>query len=270
MLIQELLPLCGATTAVVEIGDGKLRELLRVPDDVPHRLFETATPVTDGTTVVAFLGPDPGMQVAADAVAPALRLLPVGGRVVLLLGWPIEELPYHQVLGALVEADCQVLQVVPLDKARRHGAYCAVVAARVDRLAPPRGYLDDTPIALPGEEPTLRTLLRLAGEHAFGDAVARPVRRGLAEARDRNAELARRIRQLEGELQTRDERITAVQQDLAAAREDTARLRASTTYQVGSALVQGARRPTRAIVSVPAGLARVWRHRTHGRQDRTR
>jgi hypothetical protein len=30
---------------------------------------------------------------------------------------------------------------------------------------------------------------------------------------------------------------------------------------VGNAMVQGARRPGRAIVSVPVGLIRVWRNR---------
>jgi hypothetical protein len=269
MLIHELLPVVGKTTEVVEVGDGALRELLRVPDDIPHRRFENDQSLPEGTTVVGFLGPKPDTQVDAEAIAPALRALPVGGRVVLLLGWPIEELPYHVLLSPLVDAECQVLQVVPLDKAHRYGAYGAVLAARVAQLAPARGYLDESPIELPGEEPGLRTLLRLAAEHIFGDIVARPMRRALGEVRDKTAEQAQRIRELERELRTRDQQLEAAEKRVASAREDIERLRASATYRVGSTIVQGARKPGRALVSVPVGLVRVWRHRGSRRSGRT-
>jgi hypothetical protein len=269
MLLHELLPLVGKTTEVVEVGDGALGELLRVPDDIPHRRFENDQSLPEGTTVVAFLGPKPDTQVDAEAIAPALRALPVGGRVVLLLGWPIEELPYHLLLSPLVDAECQVLQVVPLDKAHRYGAYGAVLAARVAQLAPARGYLDESPIELPGEEPGLRTLLRLAAEHVFGDIVARPTRRALGEIRDKTAEQAQRIRDLERELRTRDQLLEAAEERLASARDDIERLLASAPYRVGSTLVQGAGKPARALVSVPAGLVRVWRHRGNRRSGPT-
>ncbi|HEY3002805.1 MAG TPA: hypothetical protein VGJ44_10700 [Kribbellaceae bacterium] len=232
MLIHELLPLAGETASVVEVGPGALRDPLRVPEDVEHRRYgpdETA-PFDAGTVVVGLIGPDPDAHVNPDAVAPALRLLPVGGRAVLLLAWPVDELPYHLLLGPLVDADCQVLQVVPLDRVSRHGAHCAVLAARVARIAPPRAYLDDTPIALTGDEPALRTMLRLSAEYAFGDLVARALRRHLADARDRLDAQERRIRALELDLKARDERIEATERRLEATRDDLARMRAATAF----------------------------------------
>lgn len=220
MLLHELLPVVGKTTEVVEVGDGALRELLRVPDDVPHRRFENDQSLPEGTTVVALLGPKPEALVDAEAIVPALRALPVGGRVVLLLGWPLPELPYHLLLAPLVDARCQVLQVVPVDRAHRYGAYAAVLAARVAQLAPPRAYLDESPIELPGDEPGLPALLRLAAEYVFGDAVARSTRRVVAELRDHNAEQDRRIHELEHELERRDEDAAAAEERVAAARDD--------------------------------------------------
>ena len=201
MLIQEILPLLGETTEIVEVGDAGLAELLRAPEGLRPRQFEAddATKLDPGSVVVAFVGPEAN-HVDADAVAPALHLLPVGGRAVLLLGWPIEELPYHVLLGPLVDADCQVLQVAPLEKASRHGANCVVIAARVERLAPLRTHLDETPITITGTEPSLRALLRLTAEYMFGDIITRPARRNLVEFRDRNIEQGARIRELEREL----------------------------------------------------------------------
>lgn len=189
MLIEELLPLAGDTGVIVEIG--AVRELLGAPDDVAAQPYDQdGTEVFPaGTVLVAFAGPDPEAHVAPEVLAPALRRLPVGGRVLVLLGWPIEDLPFHTLLGPLGETGCQVLQAVPLDKVKRHGAHCAVVAARVEHLAPLRSYLDDTPITLDGPGPDLRALLRLVGEHTFGDLVARPLRRRLAEQEERIREL---------------------------------------------------------------------------------
>jgi hypothetical protein len=260
MLIQEILPLLGDTTEIVEVGDGTLGELLRVPDGVAHRRFaaDDTAKLESGSVVVGFVGPDQEKHSDAESVAPALRLLPVGGRVVLLLGWPIEELPYHVLLGPLVDADCQVLQVAPLEKAFRHGAHCVAIAARVERLAPLRTHLDETPIAVTGEEPSLRALLRLAAEYTFGDIVTRPARRNLVAFRDRNVEQAQRIRELEREVR---DRVTTAEKRLAVAERELARVRASAAFQVGATVVQGARKPGTAIVSVPVGLVRVWRRR---------
>lgn len=253
MLIKELLPIAGDADAIVVIGGGaNVRDMLQVPEQVTQLPYEAADTSTfgDRTTLVAFAGPDPDTHVEPGALGPALRRLPLGGRVIVLFGWPIEGLPYHALLGPLVDADCQVLQVMPLDKAVRHGWHCAVVAARVEKLAPLRSYLDDTAVTLDGAEPDLRALLRLTAEYTFADLVARPTRRGLAELRDRDDAQRQRIRQLEKDLRTRDAELASAQKRLTAAKDSAERLRASATYQVGN-----------TIVSVPRGLVRVWRRR---------
>ncbi|GAA3336040.1 hypothetical protein GCM10020358_06700 [Amorphoplanes nipponensis] len=264
MLIHELLPLVGDAQSVVEVsqsGDA-LRELLRAPAASAYRAYVPDGEKMDaGTVVVAFLGPKPEAHIDAETVAPALRELPVGGRALLLLGWPVPELPYHRLLDELVTAGLQVLQVVPLDKVSRHGAHCAVLAARVDRLAPLRTHLSDAPLDLAGEAPDLRALLRLTGEYVFGDLLSRPLRRNLAAAGDRIKEQDERIRALEKEIAARDATIAKAESRLARARNDLADLRASTTFRIGNTVVQGARRPTRGIVSVPVGLVRIWRKR---------
>lgn len=269
MLITELPALTGDATTIVGVGGDAVADLLQAPESMRRVAYDpddTATFDTQ-TLLVAFAGPDPAAHVTAEALAAALRRLPVGGRVVVLLAWPVEELPYHVLLGPLVDAGCQVLQAVPLDKVSRHGAHCAVVAARVGRLAPVRSYLDDTPVAVSGDEPDLRTLLRLAGEYTFGDLVSRPLRRKLADLRDRVDAQQEQIRWLEQDVQAREAKLAAAQQRLATARESLSRVRSSTAFQVGDTMVRGARRPGRAIVSVPAGLVRVWRNRGggHGR-----
>lgn len=264
MLIQELLPLVGDLKSVVEVsGSGEaLRELLRAPASAAYRQYVPDGEKMDaGTVVVAFLGPKPETQIDAEAIAPALRELPVGGRALLLLGWSVAELPYHRLLDELVTAGCQVLQVVPLDKVSRHGAHCAVVAARVDRLAPFRAHLTDTPVVVEGDAPDLRALLRLTGEYVFEDLISRPMRRKLVEAADRVREQDQRIRQLEKDLVSRDAAVAAAEGRVAKVRKELADLRASTSFRVGTTVVQGARRPTRAIVSVPVGLVRIWRKR---------
>lgn len=264
MLIHELLPLVGAVTTVVEVSPSgeALRELLRAPASAAYRSYVPDGEKMDaGTVVVAFVGPKPEAQIDAEAVAPALRELPVGGRALLLLGWPVPELPYHGLLDELVTAGCQVLQVVPLDKVSRHGAHCAVLVARVDRLAPLRPHLADTPVVLDDDTPDLRALLRLTGEYTFQELLSRPLRRKLADAGDRAEAQDERIRQLEQEIADRDATIAKAESRLARARNDIAELRASTPFRVGTTVVQGARRPTRAIVSVPVGLVRIWRKR---------
>ncbi|OJF09470.1 hypothetical protein [Couchioplanes caeruleus] len=264
MLIQELLPLVGDAKTVVEVSDSgeTLKELLRAPASSAYRKYVPGGEKMDpDTVVVAFVGPRPETHVDAETVAPALRELPVGGRALLLLGWAVPDLPYHRLLDELVTAGCQVLQVVPLDKVSRHGAHCAVLAARVDRLAPLRTHLSDTPVALDEETPDLRALLRLTGEYVFGDLLSRPLRRKLAETADRVKEQDERIRHLEKEIKARDAAVTAAESRVARARKEAADLRASTSFRVGATVVQGARRPTRAIVSVPVGLVRIWRKR---------
>jgi len=266
MLIHEILPVLGETTQVVQVGDSALSDELRMPADVPLHRFapDDMTKLDAGSVIFAVVGPDPKAHVGADAVAPALQLLPVGGRAVLLLGWPIEDLPYHVLLGPLVDADCQVLQVAPLEKSTRYGAHCVVIAARVERLAPLRTHLDDSPVVLTGDEPSLRALLRVSAEYLFGDIITRPARRHLVESRDRSAEQAQRIRELQDELRAAKQQAADTGKQLAATQRELGRVKASAAFQVGTTVVQGARKPGRAIVSVPVGLVRVWRRRAAG------
>jgi hypothetical protein len=256
MLLKELLPISGDAKAIVVLGGGpNVREMLLVPEQVTQQPYDAAdtSAFDSGTTLVAFAGPDPDAHVDPGTLGPALHRLPLGGRVIVLFGWPIEDLPYHALLGPLVDADFQVLQVMPLDKAVRHGWHCAVIAARVDKLAPLRTYLDDTAVVVDGAEPDLRALLRLTAEYTFADLVARPTRRGLTELRERDDAQRQRIRQLEKDLRTRDAELASAQKRVAAANGHLERLRASATYQVGN-----------TIVSVPRSLARVLRRRGNG------
>jgi hypothetical protein len=260
MLIRELLPLFDDATAFVEVsatGD-VLREWLRAPAETPYRAYAPGEKMDAGTVVVSFVGPKESTQVEAEAVAPALRELPVGGRAMVVLGWPVPDLPYHQVLEELVTAGFQVLQVIPIDNAAGQGAHCAVVAARVDRLIPLRTHLSDEPVVADGDAPDLRALLRLTGEYVFSELISRPLRRLLIETSDRVKEQDKRIKQLEKELATATKELAKSE---ARARRDVDNLRASTTFRVGNTVVQGARRPGRAIVSVPVGLVRIWRKR---------
>lgn len=270
MLTRELLPLFEDVTTIVEVSESgeALRESLRAPEETAYRAYTTGEKLDTGTLLVAFLGPDPAAHVDAETVAPALRELPVGGRALLLLGWPVPALPYHRVLDELLAAGCQVLQVIPLDNASGNRPHCAVVAARVDRLAPLRTHLSDDPIVVDGDAPDLRALLRLTGEKVFSDLLDRPLRQKLAETADRVAEQKKRIQELEKDLAARDttiakaeQKIAKMESRLADARNDITRLRASTAFRVGTTVVQGARRPGKAIVSVPVGLVRIWRKR---------
>lgn len=263
MLVRELLPLFEDVTTIVEVSESgeALREPLRAPDGVAYRSYAAGGKLDAATLVVASVGPESALHVEAAAIAPALRDLPVGGRAVLLLGWPVPDLPYHQVLDELIAAGCQVLQVIPLDNAAKQQVYCAVVAARVDRLLPLRPYLSDEPVVLDGATPDLRALLRLTGEQVFRDLLDRPLRHRLSTTAERVAEQDQRIAQLEKDLVARDAAVADAERRLAKALRDNEKLRASTVWQVGTTVVQGARRPGKAIVSVPTGLVRIWRQR---------
>jgi hypothetical protein len=263
MLIRELLPLFDDVTTIVEVSEsGKgLQEQLRAPEEATYRPYAPGEKMDAGTVVVAFVGPNPKAHIAPETVAPALQELPVGGRALLMLGWPVPDLPYQRVLDELITAGCQVLQVIPLDHAVGDRAHCAVLAARVDRIAPLRTHLMDEPVVLDGPAPDLRALLRLTGEKVFSDLLERPLRRRLAETADRVVEQDKRIRELEKEVAARDAKITQAESRLTRARNDVAKLQASTTFRVGATVVQGARRPGKAIVSVPVGLVRIWRKR---------
>jgi hypothetical protein len=262
MHLHELLPVLGDVREVVEVADADagddLPGWLRLPAGVSHRRVEPADAgkldLEDGGLVASVVGPglDP------DALAPALGALPVGGTALLLLGWPVIDLPYHHLLGPLGGASCQVVDTIPLEgTAIAAGVHAAVVVRRVERLVEPRPYLVGLGTSRDAEpEPAadLRTALRIANEHALAGMVARPMRTRLAD--------------LERDLVAQNARLKEAQRSLAKAHARVARLearlvelRASATYRVGQAVVRGARNPARAMVGMPRDLARIWRDR---------
>ncbi|HEU5109312.1 MAG TPA: hypothetical protein VFT95_12275 [Micromonosporaceae bacterium] len=269
MHLHELLAVLGDVREVVEVAspevDDDLAGLLRLPDGINWRRAEPADAgkldLEDGGLVAGVLGPD---RFDPDELAPALGALPVGGTVLLVLGWPILDLPYHRLLGPFGAASCQVVDAIPLEGAAvTAGLHAALVVRRVDRLAAPRPYIVGLGNGRDAEvEPAaeLRTALRIANEHALGELVTRPLRLRMAD--------------LERDLAARESRLAETQRSLARAQAKIVRmearlaeLRGSATFRVGQAVVKGARNPARAVVAVPRDLARIWRDRgtRHGR-----
>ncbi len=262
MRIQELLPVyLGGASEVIEVGlDGvDLWPHLPVPEGATVRHRKRGVDdagnleLGPGTLLVSLLGPSRTAHLDPDALAPVLRRLQPGVRSLLLLGWPIAELPYHRLLGPLVDGGCQVVEALPLDRlAAFGGVHGALVVECVDKLAPLRAYLTDIPTqpgAATGPGPDavdeLRTVLRVANEYVLGDLVARPMRSRLTELTARVAEQDTRIRQLERQL-------TAI--------------RTSATFQIGNVVVENMRHPVRAVIVLPRDLARMWRVRRSRRR----
>ena len=317
MRMSELVPLyVDDADEIVDLTEGDLWRFLEVPDRIRHvqRSPQQAAEhdAAAGTVVLAFVGPPLLASAEPDNLAPVLRRLRPGARAILLIGWPIAELPYHRLLGPLVDARCQLTAVVPLDRPSVHGAHCALVIECVNKILPPRAYLTDIPTSADPDQPSvegvddLRTLLRIVNEHVLGDLVARPLRKRLLELEHADAERAKAVAQraqaeaqraaaharasaLEDVQVERDRAVKRIAEldDVVAelehrmsrqveefAAQATSRdaqirrlrdrlnvLQSSTTFQVGQAVVSGAKHPARAVVTVPRDLARVWRHR---------
>ncbi len=269
------------------LPDG-LRHIRSTPDEASQR------ELGPHTLLIAVVGPTAPAQVDPDALAPVLRRFSPGARAILLMGWPIPELPYHRLLGPLADARCQVTQAVPLDRSRMPVAHCALVVECVDKLAPVGAYLSGIPSGIAGDEPPveaaddLRPLLRMVNEYVLAGLVARPLRRRLSELERAEAERAHAIAralQLENAVAERDdamERITRLTGEMERARREIdelggaaadrdaqvrllrnrlRELESSVPFEVGQAVVDGARHPARAVVSVPRELIRVWRKR---------
>jgi len=267
MLIYELLHRVDEVREIIDISAEpvELSRHLKIPDDVRYERYEPAKAENldigaDGL-LVCLVGDAP-KHTDTDALAPVLGALQPGARAILLLAWPIDELPYHRLLGPLVDNRCQVVETVPLDRVRNHGAHCALVVQRVTRLAEPRPYLTDAPAATAAEAapPTagaatdaqavdeLRSALRIANEYMLADLVARPMRRRLRE---------------------QDQRIAELNRELAVQTARLARLESSASYQIGRAMISGARNPGRGLVTVPRDLARIWRRKSQKAQKTT-
>jgi FkbM family methyltransferase len=273
MLVRELLPLIKDVARVVDVSRGRvdLRRHLVVPDTLPYAKADPAD--VDGTTfdpdtlLLCLIGPDEAAHSSAESLAPVLRALPTGAKVLMLVGWAPDTFPYHLVLGPLGDGRCQVTDAVPVDQSARHGLHVALLAERVATLLPPRAYLmdvrtdDERPVpdaAAPASDP-LAVQLRTANEHLLGELVARPVRRRVRELDDR-------VAALEAELAAQAEDTTALRTQLKTRDSDVARLKrrlasleASPTFRLGRTLVDGARHPGKAVVTVPMNLAKIWR-----------
>ncbi|MFD0974249.1 hypothetical protein [Plantactinospora endophytica] len=276
MRISELLPrYLDGVREVVDVShpDVTLERHLRLPAEVGYRrvALEQAAGAGFGPETMLFclLGAASPAHVDPDALTPVLRRFSPGTRAALLIGWSVEELPYHRLVGPLVAGRCQIREVTPLDRAAIRGVSGALVVERVTRLAPLRGYLIDarTPVEPAGPGPAepdggndgdsgdggeLATVLRVVNEYQLADLVSRPVRRRLAE-------LTERVESQQRLLAERDEL-------LRDARRRLAEVESSAGYQLGSAVARGARVPARALAGVPRELARVWRGRRSARR----
>ncbi|OKI45218.1 hypothetical protein [Micromonospora sp. CB01531] len=189
-----------------------------LPDEVSHR----RCPVTDAAELVrtpdrllvGLLGPEPAVHLPPAEAAAALAGASAGTRGVLLLAWPVDELPVHLLVGPMVAARCQVVDAIPLGTAGIRGVSAAVVVQRVDRPLPQRGHLVDMTVARraahPVPEPAdeLRTVLRMANEHRLTGLVTRAVRRRLRE-------LEEQVERQRQRLDERDARLAELERELA-------------------------------------------------------
>jgi hypothetical protein len=295
MRMHEVLPsYLGDAVEIVDLSEPEidLDHHLRVSERMRYGKYglDEAAKLHLGpaTVVLSLLGPNPPAQTDPEALAPVLRRLKPGARAILLIGWPIQELPYHRLLSPLVDGGCQVVDAVPLDRASAVGAHCALIVDRVERLAPLRPYLIDTP-----PDPTrdvepdatendeLRTVLRAVNEYLLGSLVARPLRRRLIELENAEAERAaarkrvdeleaaeaqrgqalRRVDELSQLVAARDTRLEELEAALARSESRLAMLQSSASYRIGRAVARGIHLPGRVVIGVSSDLARVWRPR---------
>lgn len=255
MLVRELLPQFPDVARIVDVSPGTvdLRRHLMPPRDMP---YTTAVPadaaaLTADTLLVCLVGPQEGTHTPVADLAPVLGALPVGAPVLILTGWTPETLPAGSLLEPLVEGRCQLTAAVPVERSRRHGLRTALLARRVDTLLPP-------PDTAAGTD-ALAVQLRMADRLVLGELVDVPVHR-------RAGELQARVAELEAELAAAGEtaaglRATLARRDreLAKTRGRVRTLETSSSFRLGRTLVDGAKHPGKAVVTVPVNLAKIWR-----------
>lgn len=277
MLIHELLPLVGdGVREVVDVTPEPARvgRRLRAPEGVRRQVLglDEAAELEPGPdhVVVALLGPDPEVHSDPGALAPVLGRLRPGAHAVLLLAWPIAELPYHLLLEPLVNGSCQVIEAVGLQRVDGQGPHCALVVRCVDAVTAPRAYLMDIrperPAPVDPGRDERRVMLRVANEYVLADFVARPMRQRLIELERQVRDLDQVLASRYADLSKAGRQVTQLRTQLAKARAQAAALKDSVSFQLGRVIADGARRPGRSLLTAPRDLTRVWRAR-HSRQS---
>jgi hypothetical protein len=250
MRINEILPQQGVRE-LIDICHSAvdLRRHLRLPDQVQYRRHglgdaDTLDLAAD-SVVLSLLGPNQPGQTDPDQLGPVLRRFRLGTRGVLLLGWSLEQLPYHRLLGPLVTHHCQVVEAMPVDLLSIRGVRAALVIECVDHLAPIAPYLaDGTRTAGRADQPSpepadeLRTALRMANEFVLSDLVSRTLRRQLSDLTGQVEQLKRTLTQAEARI---------------------AHLESPTRARLARAIVNGLRHPGRTAARLPQRLVRIWR-----------
>ncbi|MEU4216890.1 FkbM family methyltransferase [Actinoplanes sp. NPDC026623] len=225
MLISEVLPLTGEIRELVDTtpAAADFPRHLGVPDGLPQQrstLVETEKlELGPGTLLVALVGDKAPDDNGPEQVAAALRRMKLGARALLLTAWPVAEL-LPQGLPSLLDASgSRCMTVLPIDEPSRHGVQCAVLVERTD-VFPAAGH----------------------GQDAY--------------AGDNRDQL---ILDLERLAEKRAEALRKSEEKLAKARKRLATMERSIAFRAGQVLSTGGRQPAKAVVSVPAGLARLWR-----------
>ena len=213
------------------------------------------------TLAVVPVGPDPARHLALEVFGQVLRQLPDGARGVLVLAFPPDRLPGHQILDLLAARNCLILQVAALDEASFGSA---IVFTRV---------------AAPAEASGQDSALRNMNEYALGSFVEQGLRARLADLERAGASdtpqssapaeqageaggTAHAGVALERDRLARS--LRATQRELVGVYEKLMALERSTSLEIGRAVVGVARRPWREGARLPIGLYRLWRDRGGG------
>jgi hypothetical protein len=233
-------------------GDLDLAVQLALPDGV--ELVRAAagarahTSLDTRTLVVDVLGPDARHTRPIVHVEDALGALLACRRALVLLTYPLDELPVGDLLQSLGDAACQLVAAVPVES---HTISSALVIERRVRLDANGDDLNRLRLAALTST-VLDTRLQ-ALEHEVDD-----LRAQLPRADDEH-----------GEARTELERL---RDDVDALRVDRQRLQElerSTTYHVGRVVIDVLSKPGKGAVRAPGALWKLWRERSDRRSYKT-
>ena len=229
-----------------------------------------ADPALGDTDLIVYSA-DAGALSEGDlgTLTAVLAALPEGAKVLVVSGDVLGDLAQPRILDALSRTSCQLLRIAHLDyRVLRTGLV-------VEKVSTPRPMVGSTggPV-LPRESapaPSVGHVLRLHNEYAWLDLAAEltPVHTGrgtrAAESGAGQVEAPRtdreRVAALEEEKSRLDQRLRAAEKALSDTRNDLRRLRDSAKLQIGSALVDAAKRPATEGIKLPVTMARIARGR---------